>query len=70
MNKEEQEMINWKIGQLKFLQNNGNEHEILDHETYLKSFYHRKGFVEGLEWALESQKRYDEQQEKVEVEHG
>lgn len=45
--------IEWKIGQMKYLEKNEN-YEILDNETNLKVFYHRKGFIEGLQWCLKT----------------
>ena len=47
--------IEWKIGQLNYLEKNEN-YEILDNETNLKVHYHRKGFIEGLQWALKTPK--------------
>jgi len=52
-NKEVKELVEWKIGQLNYLEKNEN-YEILDNETNLKVFYHRKGFIEGLEWYLKT----------------
>lgn len=50
------EKLEWKVGQLNYLEKNEN-YEILDNETNLKVHYHRKGFIQGLEWALETIKR-------------
>lgn len=50
------EQIKWKIGQLNFLEKNEN-YGILDDETNRKVFFHRKGFIEGLEWSLETIKK-------------
>jgi hypothetical protein len=60
MNKKEVEMIIWNIKRLEFLNKDRDKHIILDHETYLKSFYHTKGFIEGLKWALNANDRHDE----------
>lgn len=43
----------WKIGQLNYLERN-EDYSILDNETNLKVHYHRKGFIEGLEWYLKT----------------
>ena len=43
----------WKIGQLNFIEKS-EDYEILDNETNLKVHYHRKGFIEGLQWYLKT----------------
>jgi len=57
--KEVKEEIEWKIGQLNYLENNEN-YEILDNETKLKVHYHRRGFIEGLEWYLQTLESYSQ----------
>lgn len=60
MNKKEVEMIIWNIKRLEFLNKEDQDSNILDHDIDLKSFYHTKGFIEGLKWALNANDRHDE----------
>ena len=60
MNDHENEMITWNIQRLEFLQKDHESEKYKKIEEEIKAYWHRKGFIEGMKWALHAQARYDE----------